>query len=109
MMSKKTIALVRGSAGLGTLIGNTLLDKGDVQLRLLIRPGSRDGAAGFEQWGAQIVEDGIGPEAGGALVALCQGASTVISAVQSGPDVIIDGQTQLLSAARDAGVKCHPV
>jgi len=30
---------------------------------------------------------------------------TVISALQGGPDIIIDGQTQLLRAARDAGVR----
>jgi len=52
-----------------------------------------------------VVEGATGSDAGGALALLCQGASTVISAVQGGPDVIIDGQTQLLRAARDAGVK----
>ena len=46
----------------------------------------------------------MGPDAGGALASLCKGASTVISAIQGGPDIIIDGQTQLLRAARDAGV-----
>jgi hypothetical protein len=60
MMSKKTIALVGGTGRLGTLISNTLLDKGDVQLRPFIRPGSCDKAAGFVRRGAQIVEGGIG-------------------------------------------------
>ncbi len=104
-MSKKTIALVGGTGRLGTLISNALLDRGDVQLRLLMRSGSRDRAAGLEQRGAQIVEGGIGEEATAALAALCLGASTVISAVQGGPEVIIDGQTRLFRAARDAGVK----
>ncbi len=104
-MSKQTIALIGGTGGLGTLIGNAVLDKPDVQLRLLVRPDSRDKAAGLEKRGAQVVEGAIGPDAGGALALLCQGASTVISAVQGGPNIIIDGQTQLLRAARDAGVK----
>jgi hypothetical protein len=34
-MSKQTIALVGGAGRLGTLIGNALLDKPDVQLRPL--------------------------------------------------------------------------
>jgi hypothetical protein len=104
-MSKQTIALVGGTGRPGTLIGNAVLDKPDVQLRLLVGPGSRDKAAGLEKRGAHVVEGGIGPDAGGALASLSQGASAVISAVQGGPDVIIDGQTQLLRAARDAGVK----
>jgi len=104
-MSKQTIVLVGGTGNLGTLIGNAVLDKPDVQLRLLVRPGSRDKAFGFEKRGARVVEGAIGPDAGGALASLCDGATTVISAVQGGLDMIIDGQAQLLRAARDAGVK----
>jgi hypothetical protein len=37
-MSKQTIALLGSTGGLGTLIGNAVLDKSDVQLRLLVRP-----------------------------------------------------------------------
>lgn len=105
MMSKKTIALVGGTGQLGTLIANALLDKPDVELRLLVRPGSRDKTAGLEKRGAQVVEGAIGSDAGSALASLCEGASTLISAVQGGPELIIDGQAQLLRAARDAGVK----
>ena len=104
-MSKQTIALVGATGGLGTLIGNAVLDKPGVQLRLLVRPGSRDKAAGLEQRGAQVVEGEIGQSADGALASFCEGATTVISALQGGPDVIIEGQTQLLRAAREAGVR----
>ncbi len=104
-MSKKTIALVGSTGRLGTLIGNALLDKPDVELRLLVRPGSRDKAAGFEKRGARVVEGALGAGAGGALAALCEGAWAVISALQGGPDVIIEGQTLLLRAAHAAGVR----
>ncbi|WP_437525385.1 NmrA family NAD(P)-binding protein [Sorangium sp. So ce726] len=104
-MNKQTIALVGGTGSLGTLIGNAVLDKPGVQLRLLVRQGSRDKVAALEKRGAQVVEGALGADAGGALASLCQGASTIISAVQGGADVIIDGQTHLLRAARDAGVK----
>ena len=83
-MSKQTIALIGGTGGLGALIGDAVLDKPDVQLRLLVRSGSRDKAAGLEKRGAEVVEGTIGPDAGGALASLCQGASTVISALQGG-------------------------
>ena len=105
MTSTQTIALVGGTGRLGKLIGNALLDKGGVRLRLLIRPGSGSKAADLVQRGAQIVEGGMGDGDGAALATLCQGASTVISAVQGGPEVIIEGQTRLFRAARDAGVK----
>jgi nucleoside-diphosphate-sugar epimerase len=104
-MSKQTIALVGGTGNLGTRIGNALLDKPDVQLRILVRPGSRDKTVELEKRGAQVVEGAIAQDAGSVLASLCDGASTVISTVQGGPNIIIDGQTQLLRAAREAGVQ----
>jgi uncharacterized protein YbjT (DUF2867 family) len=82
-MNKQTIALVGSTGGLGTLIVNEVLDKPDVQLRLLVRSSSRDKAAEFKKRGAEVVEGTIGPDAGSALASLCQGASTVISALTS--------------------------
>lgn len=102
-MSEQTVALVGATGHLGTLIANAVLEKPNAALRVLVRPGSRDKASAIEKRGAQVVEGAIDSER--ALAALCQGASTVISALQGGPDVIIDGQARLLQAARDAGVK----
>ena len=104
-MSKPIIALVGGTGHLGRLIGNALLDKPEVQLRLLVRSGSRDKVAELEKRGAQVVEGALGLDDGAALAAFSEGASTIISAVQGGPEVIIDGQTRLLRAARNAGVR----
>lgn len=104
-MIKKTVALVGGTGHLGSLIGNALLDKQEIQLRLLIRPGSRGKASNLEKRGAQVIEGALDVDAGAALASLCEGASTLVSALQGGRDVIIDGQTQLLRAAREAGVK----
>lgn len=102
-MIERVIALVGATGHLGTLIGNAILDKTDVRLRTLVRPGSRAKVAGLEHRGAQVIEGAIDTEL--ALQLLCQGAASVISALQGGPDVIIDGQTRLLRAAREAGVK----
>ncbi|MFY0567902.1 NmrA family NAD(P)-binding protein [Archangium lansingense] len=104
-MGKKIVALVGGSGHLGALIANALLEKPDVQLRLLVRAGSREKSAELEKRGAQVVEGSLGPEDGASLAALCKGAYAVVSAVQGGPDVIIEGQKRLLRAARDAGVR----
>ncbi len=90
-MTKKLIALVGGTGHLGALIANALLDKPDVQLRLLVRAGSRAKVGGLEQRGAEVVEGGLGAEDGAALAALCKGGFALVSAVQGGPDVIVEG------------------
>jgi hypothetical protein len=56
----KTIALVGGTGRLGALIGNAVLDKPDVQLRLLARPGSRGKVGELEARGAQVIEGALG-------------------------------------------------
>ena len=104
-MSKQTIALVGATGRLGSLIASAVLDKPDAQLRLFVRPGSRPKTEGLEKRGARVVEGDIGPNDSRAPASLCEGATTIISAVQGGPDVIIEGQARLLRAARDAGVR----
>jgi nucleoside-diphosphate-sugar epimerase len=100
-MKEQTVALVGATGHLGTLIAHALLDKPHVQLRALVRAGSREKAAALEKRGAQIVEGAIDTDGG--LRSLCEGVSAVISALQGGPDVIIDGQARLLRAAREGG------
>lgn len=104
-MSKKTIALVGGTGHLGTLIANALLAKPDVQLRLLVRPGSTDKVANLIAHGAEVVEGAIGQGDEAALDRLANGATTIVSAIQGGPDLILGGQAELLRAARKAAVK----
>lgn len=101
----KIVAVVGGTGDLGSRIVKELLKKPNVQVRLLVRPESRDKVAEWEQQGVQIVEGALGKDDGRSLAQLCKNAYTVISAVQGGPEVIIDGQTQLLLAAQEAGVK----
>ncbi|MBP2327195.1 nucleoside-diphosphate-sugar epimerase [Kibdelosporangium banguiense] len=98
------IALVGGSGKLGGLIAEEVLGRPEARLRLLVRPGSRGKVADLERRGAQIVEGELGANADDSLAKFVDGATTVISAVQGGPDVIIDGQAALLRATREAGV-----
>ncbi len=99
------VALVGSTGGLGRLIGSALLDLPDVQLRLLVRPGSEDKAAALQARGAELVTGDIAAGGEAALTTLCEGVDAVVSAVQGGPDVIVDGQQRLLQAARDAAVR----
>ena len=99
------VALVGSTGGLGQLIGSALLDLPDVELRLLVRPGSEDKAAALRARGAELVTGDIAAGGTTALSTLCEGVDAVVSAVQGGPDVIVDGQQRLLRAARDAAVR----
>jgi hypothetical protein len=70
-----------------------------------VRPESRAKATNLEARGVEVIEGDIGPGGETSLEMLCNGAYTVISAVQGGPDMIIDNQRRLLHAARSQGVR----
>lgn len=91
----KTILLVGATGNLGSLIARALLAKG-AKLRLLVRPGSRVKVAADIAAACEIVED----EAGA-----FDRVYTVVSAVQGGPETIVEAQLKFLSAARAAGVR----
>lgn len=96
--------LVVGATGrLGGLITRALLDQG-AAVRLLVRPDSQAKARGQYGDAVTIIEGDLGsaPER---LRAACEGVRTVVSVVQGGPDVIVDGQLALLQAAAAAGVQ----
>jgi len=91
----KTILLVGATGNLGGLIARALLTKG-VRLRLLVRPGSRAKLGADVAAASEIIEN----EAGA-----FDGVYTVVSAVQGGPETIVDAQLKFLQAARAAGVR----
>jgi nucleoside-diphosphate-sugar epimerase len=103
---KRTILLAGATGALGSLIANALLDKPDITLRVLVRPGSRLKAAPLAERGAEVMEIAIDdPSRSGALVDAVSGGFSAVSALAGGPDVIIDTQVRLLEASRQAGVK----
>jgi nucleoside-diphosphate-sugar epimerase len=91
----KKILLVGATGNLGSLIARALLAKG-VKLRLLVRPGSRVKLAPDVAAESEIVENDAGA---------FDDVYTVVSAVQGGPETIIDAQLRILRAARAAGVR----
>ncbi|TDC93256.1 NAD-dependent epimerase/dehydratase family protein [Nonomuraea deserti] len=94
---------VAGATGrLGRLIVDSLRRR-DVRVRALVRPGNTEGRQAFDDPAIEIVEGDIRDPADRLTRAL-QGVDVVVSAVQGGAEVIIDGQVNLLRAAEQAGV-----
>lgn len=93
--SGKKVLLIGGTGDLGGLIARALLERGAV-LRLSVRPGSRSKLPPDLEEAAEIVED---------ETQAFTGMDVVISAIQGGPDIIIDKQLEFLRAAKEAGVK----
>ena len=100
--------LLAGATGmLGSQIAGALLDQPDARLRLLVRGGDATGKrAALEPLlarGAEIIEGDLADPA--SLDRATQGIEVVVSAVQGGPDIIIDGQVALAEIGRRNGVR----
>ncbi|GIJ47994.1 hypothetical protein Val02_48800 [Virgisporangium aliadipatigenens] len=96
-----TTVLVAGSTGsLGSLIVRNLLDRG-ADVRALVRKSSVHKLPTHPRLVPRIgdLTDGVD-----ALRPHVDGVEVVVSAVQGGPEIIIDGQRDLLRAAERAGV-----
>lgn len=107
-MNGDTTYLVLGAAGaLGRLIVPALLKQGQARR---VRVGVRGGSAGkhaplLESWaasGIEVLDADLGDVE--SLKKACDDTDTVISVVQGGPDIIIDGQARLLAVLKQAGV-----
>ncbi|MFJ8469289.1 NmrA family NAD(P)-binding protein [Streptomyces swartbergensis] len=105
-MKEQATVFVAGATGnLGGKIVSGLLDRGET-VRALVRPGideeKRTALDALRNKGLQVVEGDI-TDSPSELAATLEGAHTVISAVQGGPDLLVDGQVNLLRAAEEAG------
>ncbi|NSC19809.1 NAD-dependent epimerase/dehydratase family protein [Streptomyces albus subsp. chlorinus] len=97
---------VVGATGLlGSRIVTSLLDAG-APVRALIRPGTagekQAALKALHSRGLELVEGDLTDPAE-KLADAIGGATTVVSAVQGGPDLIVDGQLNLVRAAEKAG------
>jgi uncharacterized protein YbjT (DUF2867 family) len=97
-----------GAAGwLGHQIARALLDAGKAEVRALVRAATTDQAKtgridDLRAGGMEVAPGDLADPA--SLTRACAGIDVVISAVQGGPEVIIEGQGRLLAAAEAAGV-----
>jgi nucleoside-diphosphate-sugar epimerase len=100
---QNSVTIVAGSTGnLGGRIIRALLDRG-AETRALVRRGSSpERVESLRRRGAMIVE--VDFENAAELKAACMGGSCVVSALSGLHEVIVERQTQLLTAAMAAGV-----
>lgn len=105
MLNKTVVSLVGATGTLGSLIADALLCKSNVTLRCLVRSANSEKAIALKKRGAEIYEGTLNVESKAALNTICAGAHTIISAVQGGTELIIDGQMLLFCIASDNKVK----
>jgi nucleoside-diphosphate-sugar epimerase len=106
-MADKTTVFVAGATGmLGSKIVESLLERG-AGVRALVRPGTSgekmDAVNALVAKGLEVVHGDLSDPVD-QLARHLDGVDTIVSAVQGGPEVIVDGQVGLLRAAEKAGV-----
>ncbi|NHC44512.1 NmrA family NAD(P)-binding protein [Motilibacter aurantiacus] len=106
MSDTQTVLLAGATGMLGGRIAHHLLANGDAGLRLLVRPGAaadprkRQALDPLAAAGATITEADLTDA--GSLARACAGIDVVVSAVQGGRGVVVDGQAALARAAAAA-------
>lgn len=107
-MTSQNVLLAGATGMLGARIASHLLDA-DASVRLLIRPGTRaddDKRVAIDALiarGAELVEGDVADPA--SLARATRGIDVVISALQGGREVIVDGQLALARAAAENGAR----
>jgi uncharacterized protein YbjT (DUF2867 family) len=103
----QTILLAGATGKLGSRIASYLLDKPETKLRLLVRdsenPVKRDALKPLMDRGAEIIEGHLADH--DSLDLATMGVDVIVSAVQGGPDVIIQGQVALAEAGKRNGTR----
>ena len=104
----QTVLLAGATGMLGSRIAHHLLAAGGADLRLLVRPAEgnssrRQALQPLLAAGATVVEGDVADPRG--LAAATRGVEVVVSALQGGHDVVVDGQVALAEAAAEAGVR----
>ena len=108
-MRSNTVLLAGATGMLGARIAEHLLEDEDVALRLLVRPatladpGKRAGLDALVERGAELVEGDVTDPS--SLDRATGGVDVVVSAVQGGREVVVDGQVALAHAAVRNGVR----
>ena len=101
----QTILLAGATGMLGGRIAHYLLEQPDARVRLLVRDiaGKKHALDPFAAKGAELIEGDLANAA--SLDRATQGVDVIVSAVQGGPDIMIDGQVALAEAGKRNGVR----
>jgi uncharacterized protein YbjT (DUF2867 family) len=99
----QTILLAGATGMLGGRIAAHLLDLPEALVRLLVRSSGDAKLKPLLDRGAEVVEGDLADAA--SLDRATQGVDVIVSAVQGGPDVIVDGQVALATAGKRNGAR----
>ena len=101
----QTILLVGATGMFGSRIAHHLLEQPDARVRLLVRDltSSKDVLNPLAASGAELIVGDLTDPA--SLERATQGVDVIVSAVQGGPDIIVDGQVALAKAGKANGVR----
>ncbi|HEX5752984.1 MAG TPA: NmrA family NAD(P)-binding protein [Archangium sp.] len=104
-MNEKLIVVVGAAGKLGQLIVRALASKPDVRVRALVREPRKPEVASLAGPKVELAAfDAVAASEAERALAV-RGAFAVVSALQGGPDIIIDAQLALLRAAKAAGAR----
>ena len=101
----QTILLVGATGMFGSRVAHHLLQQPDVRVRLLVRDlgSSKDVLDPLAARGAELIVGDLTDPA--SLDRATHGVDVIVSAVQGGPEVIVDGQVALAQAGKQNGVR----
>ena len=101
----QTVLLAGATGMLGSRIAHHLLGQRDVRVRLMVRDLTAKTAAlePLVAKGAELIEADLSDHA--SLDRATHGVDVIVSAVQGGPDVMVDGQVALAEAGKRNGVR----
>ena len=99
----QTILLAGATGMLGGRIADHLLDTPGARLRLLVRSTQDARLKPLLDRGAEVIEGDLADQA--SLDRATHGVDVIVSAVQGGPDIIVDGQVALAEAGKRNGAR----
>lgn len=102
----QTILLAGATGMVGSRVAHHLIQQPDVRVRILVRGGHDEKRGRVEpllRAGAEMIEGDLADAA--SLDRATQGVNVIVSAVQGGPEVIVDGQVALAQAGKRNGVR----
>lgn len=104
-MNNKLIVVAGGTGKLGKLIIREILQRSDARVRVLARNPGAPGSGDSEGGKVERVAFDVLRASDDARAEALRGAWSVVSAVQGGPDILIDAQLALLRSAKVAGAR----
>jgi len=100
---KCRVLLVGATGMLGSAIREAVLERPELTLRVLMRPGKPDAAEALRARGVEIAEGDVLNSS--SLPAAVEGIDVIVSALHNDPRVFVPGHQNLIDAAEGAGVR----